>query len=148
MRLSVKKKWIVLSLRWIVGITFIVASIHKIEDPALFAKTIYGYGLFPHATINLIAIVLPFLELFTGILLLIGRCSGSAACIAGILYAGFSIAIAINIFRGHEFDCGCFSFHTEDSLFGKNFLLIRDVVMLIICAYLVRSGWEQKERTA
>jgi len=45
--------WLELFIRWLIGITFIYASYHKIVEPAHFAKIIYGYYLFPEFIINL-----------------------------------------------------------------------------------------------
>lgn len=140
------KRWIERLLRWIIGITFLAASFHKIADPAQFAKTIYGYGLIPYSTINILAIILPFLELVTGILLLIGKYSKAAETLATIMVGVFIVAISINLARGYEFDCGCFSFNTEGSLFGKNFLLIRDIILFAICMYLLCVGKDRKKR--
>ena len=64
--------WIELAARWILGLTFIYASAYKIVSPADFAKIVYGYGLFPAGLINLIAIIIPFLELVGGLALLLG----------------------------------------------------------------------------
>ena len=58
--------WIELAARWILGVIFIYASYHKILAPADFAKIVYGYALFPAALINLIAIIVPFMELVAG----------------------------------------------------------------------------------
>ena len=139
------KKWMERILRWIIGFTFIFASIHKITDPAQFAKIIYGYSLFPHDFINLIAITLPFIELITGGLLVCGKYKNAAAILAFAMMAAFIIIISINMIRGHDFDCGCFSFQTEESIFGKNFLLVRDIVLMIICFILIRIGNNSKK---
>ena len=56
-------QWLELATRLLLGVTFVYASYHKILAPAEFAKIVYGYGLFPHETINLIAIIIPFIEL-------------------------------------------------------------------------------------
>ena len=64
--------WIELAVRWILGVIFVYASYNKILAPAAFAKIIYGYDLFPAVFINLIAIIVPFLELFAGLALIIG----------------------------------------------------------------------------
>ena len=58
--------WVDLVLRWLLGGLFVLASAHKIMDPAAFAKIIYGYDLFPAVAINLIAIILPYIELTAG----------------------------------------------------------------------------------
>jgi putative oxidoreductase len=109
-RQSIKSNtWIELAARWILGLTFVYASYHKILSPADFAKIIYGYDLFPEITINLIAIVIPFLELVGGFALIIGVYPRSAAIIINGLLLAFITVSAINLIRGHEFNCGCFS---------------------------------------
>ena len=109
-RQSIKSNgWIELAARWILGLTFIYASFHKIVSPADFAKIVYGYNLFPEISINLIAIVIPFLELVIGLALIIGIYPRSAAIIISGLLLVFIAASAINLIRGHEFNCGCFS---------------------------------------
>lgn len=114
-----------LAARWILGIVFIYASIHKIINPASFAKIIYGYGLFPDFSINLIAIILPFAELFSGCFLILGIYPRSALLVVNLMLLAFIIAISINLIRGYEFDCGCFS--TGQATPAKE-LLIRDII--------------------
>jgi len=118
-----------LVIRWFIGITFIYASIHKISDPASFAKVIYGYGLFPAISINIIAIVLPFVELVSGIFLVSGIYPRSAALIVNFMLLSFIIAISINLLRGYEFDCGCFS---TGRVTPAKELLIRDIIYFIL----------------
>ena len=50
--------------RLLVGVVFVVASLYKIGDPGAFAKSIWYYHLVPGHFINLIAIVIPWLEVF------------------------------------------------------------------------------------
>ena len=99
-----------LMARWVLGAVFVYASFHKILDPEHFAKIIYGYYLFPDSSINLIAIILPYIELFAGAALILGIYPRSAALIINVMLLAFIAAISINLIRGHEFDCGCFSF--------------------------------------
>lgn len=101
--------WVELALRWLLGGIFVLASAHKIMDPAAFAKIIFGYDLFPAAAINLIAIILPYIELTAGLALITGVYPRAAAVILGGLLLGFILAIGINALRGHIFDCGCFA---------------------------------------
>jgi putative oxidoreductase len=121
--------WIEIAFRWILGMTFIYASYYKILSPAEFAKMVYGYNLFPEVLINLIAIVLPFVELFSGLSLLLGIYPRSAALIINGLLLAFIFILAINIIRGHEFDCGCFSAGKAGS---PEMMVARDVVYLIM----------------
>ena len=122
--------WVELAARWILGLTFIYASFHKILSPADFAKIIYGYDLFPAALINLMAITIPFVELMAGLALVLGIYPRSAALIIDVMLLGFIVALSINLARGHEFDCGCFSAaqagYTPSAwvLLGRDFLLL------------------------
>ncbi len=124
--------WLELALRWILGLVFIYSSYHKILEPAHFAKIIYGYYLFPDFSINLIAITVPFLELFAGIALVLGVYPRAAALIVlGMLFS-FIAAISINLVRGVEFDCGCFSFSETGYTSSARQLLIRDIMFFTI----------------
>ena len=123
--------WIELLARWVVGLLFIMASLHKILQPADFAQIVYSYQLFPAFSINLIAIFLPFVELVAGLALVFGIYPRAAAAIVNALLVAFMLIIAFNLVRGHEFDCGCFpTFITR--LFAESpiNMLIRNAVLL------------------
>ena len=124
--------WIELAVRWILGITFIYASFHKIIYPADFAKIVYGYDLFPEMFINLIAIVIPFLELVAGFALILGFYPRSAAIIINALLLAFITVLAINLIRGHEFDCGCFSAGQSGYTSSPEVTLVRDIIYFIL----------------
>jgi len=128
--------WLEWGLRVALGVTFIVASIHKIAEPAYFAKIIYGYYLFPGFLINLIAIILPYIELFAGLALVLGVFPRSAVLIVNVLLLFFILSLSVNLVRGHEFDCGCFSFTGSGISGSTEGLLVRDVVYLIGGLYL------------
>ena len=129
--------WIELAARWIIGLTFIYASLYKIISPADFAKIVYGYGLFPEVFINLIAIVIPFLELIAGLALIIGVYPRSAAMIINALLLAFVTVLAINLIRGHEFDCGCFSAGQSGYASSSEVTLVRDIIYLIFGMQIV-----------
>ncbi len=121
---------LVFIIKLVLGITFIYASWHKIEDPAGFARIIYGYGIFPGASINLMAMTLPFIELVAGFSLIMGVYPRSALLIINALLAGFILVIGFNLLRGHQFDCGCFSIPSQGHAASNIFLLVRDVFLL------------------
>jgi uncharacterized membrane protein YphA (DoxX/SURF4 family) len=118
------------------GVTFIVAAVNKIGDSGKFATIIYGYYLFPGWIINLSAIVLPFVELVAGVALVAGVYPRSALMIVNTLLFVFIGAIMINLVRGHQFDCGCFSLAASDTVESAVWLLVRDLGLLICGAYL------------
>ncbi len=133
-----------LSFRWLVGWVFIVSSINKIGAPADFAKIIYGYYLFPAATINLIAIILPFVELFTGLALIVGYLPRAAALIVSGMLIAFIVAVSINLARGHQFDCGCFSLSQSDLPSSARQVLIRDIFLLMLSLHVVFFRYNRK----
>lgn len=137
-RLSIKKNsWIELAARWILGLTFIYASYHKIISPADFANIVYGYDLFPAIFIDLIAIVIPFLELIAGFALIIGIYPRSAAIIINGLLLAFIIVLTINLIRDHAFDCGCFSNAQSGYTSSPRVTLLRDVIYFIFGLQIV-----------
>ena len=121
-----------LAARWILGITFIYASFHKIIAPADFAKILYGYDLFPGVLINLITVVLPFVELFSGLALILGIYPRSAALIVNGMLLSFIIALSINLVRGHEFDCGCFSSGQTGHTSSVELMLVQDIIYFVM----------------
>lgn len=124
--------WIELVIRWLFGITFIYASYHKIIEPAHFAKIIYGYYLFPEFLINLIAIILPYLEFVCGMALILGIYPRSALLILQSMLFSFIVALSINLLQDHDFDCGCFSFGEPGYGYSVLHLLVRDVIYFIL----------------
>ena len=96
-------------LRVALGAVFIVASLDKIQNPEAFAKTIANYRLLPYKFINGIAIGLPWIEVVTGTLLVLGIwIRAGTAIVWGLLFA-FSIAISQALARGLDISCGCFT---------------------------------------
>jgi uncharacterized membrane protein YphA (DoxX/SURF4 family) len=97
--------------RLAVGGLFVGACIAKIRDPVAFALAILRYRILPDAAVNAVAIVLPWLELTTGIALLAGRprARAAAAWIVLAMLVVFTLAISLNLVRGIEASCGCFS---------------------------------------
>jgi len=137
LHILLENNWAELVLRWAIGSIFVYASIHKIAEPAAFAKIIYGYYLFPDFSINLIAIILPFLEFYSGVFLLLGIYPRSASLVTSGLLFGFIIAISINLIRGHEFDCGCFSLGGTNHKEATLHLLIRDIFYFALSLYII-----------
>ena len=129
--------WIELAMRWILGLTFIYASFYKIISPEDFARIVYGYDLFPEIFINLIAIVLPFLELIAGAALIIGFYPRSAAIVINALLLAFIIVLTVNLIRGHEFDCGCFSAEQKGLTSTPSVTLVRDAICFIFGMQIV-----------
>lgn len=134
--------WIHWLLRLLLGLTFIWASLDKMVNPGDFARIIYGYGVFPGIGINVIAIVLPYVEFLAGTCLITGILPRSSLLIINGLLAAFIFLIGFNLFRGHAFDCGCFSVTDTQGTEAAWSLLVRDLLLLLAGGYL----WTQFKR--
>lgn len=101
-------KYLLLSIRLLLGFIFILAAITKVTDPLGFSQSIYNYKLMPDFTINFFAIAFPWIELVAGLLIIFGiSVKENAAILSGLLIV-FIIAIVISLSRGLNIDCGCF----------------------------------------
>ena len=121
--------------RIVLGVVFIYASYDKILHPAAFAKIIYNYQILPDELVNLSAIFLPWLELITGSLLIIGVWLPGSVFISNILLIIFFCALMYNKARGLDISCGCFSTGTDDG-FHSNFNILRDFGFIVISLFL------------
>lgn len=107
------RRYLVLAARVLLGLVFVYAAIHKIQYPPGFAKEIFAYKLVPGPLVNLMAIYLPWLELFAGLALLLGPGARAGGVVTGSLLIVFLGAIGSRFARGEwNFECGCFP-HTE-----------------------------------
>lgn len=122
--------------RWILGMVFVYASFHKILYPAAFAKAVYLYQILPDWMVNLAALVLPWLELFLGVLLIIGLWMPGTVIISSLLFIIFMGALSYNMARGLDISCGCFS--TSPTAGAADiWTVLRDGMFLTVSLYLL-----------
>ena len=115
---------------------FIYASLDKILHPAAFAEAVFNYQLLPSQLINLMALILPWLELILGVLLLSGIWLSGAVLGVNLLMIIFLGALVFNTARGLNISCGCFSTETTSS--GLSWwVVLRDVFFFGLSAYLL-----------
>ena len=127
----VTDKRIVLLFRLVLGATFIYASLDKIAHPEQFARIIYNYKILPPFLINIFAVTLPWVELVAGLFLILGIFTQSAAFLICFLLMVFVFAISINLFRGIDLNCGCFSTDPAGKKEGIS-LLFKDFLFLFM----------------
>jgi putative oxidoreductase len=93
--------------RLVLAGVFLAAAAPKLLDPAAFAEAIAKYQVFPDAAVNLIATVVPALELVGALALLTPWRRGGALLLVGLLL-GFTVLLAVSLARGLDLSCGCF----------------------------------------
>lgn len=127
-------EYFLLLARIFLAFIFIYAGTDKISDPAGFSQAIQNYRLFPVETINIFAIIIPWIELICGLLLLFGISVRENSLIISSLLLVFTLAVAISMIRGLNFDCGCFGKPSPIGWkkLGENFLMLVLGLLLII----------------
>jgi len=124
-------KYLVLVSRLALGFIFVYASTDKIAHPGEFAEMINNYRILPLFTVNIVAIILPWIELLCGLLLISGIFTRSSALLISGLLVVFTAAMLASVLRGLDISCGCFSVTAESSKVGLK-RLIEDIVMLVM----------------
>jgi uncharacterized membrane protein YphA (DoxX/SURF4 family) len=125
--------------RLILAAIFLLASVPKIIAPHEFAVAVFRYQLLPDAAINLMAIFLPWIELVAAIAILIPRTSAAAAAIFFGLLTVFTVAISIDLVRGIDISCGCFTLDTDAGPIGW-WEVVRDIGFLAVAGFVLWAG--------
>lgn len=97
------------SARVLLGALFIAASVDKIMHPGEFANIIHNYQILPDNLVNIVAIVLPWLEGLLGFAIMTDVMLPGATVLANLLLLTFFSALIFNLARGLNVHCGCFS---------------------------------------
>ena len=141
--------WLTIRVQIVLGLLFVAAGLPKVVDPPSFAHMIYNYRIVPASLVNLMALVMPWIELLSGMALILGLWRRSATALIAILLLVFIVAISINLARGNVIDCGCFDVQaagksTAQRLAAMKFDILRDLGMLVMAVQLW-SGIRRQE---
>lgn len=121
--------WMAFFFRVVLGGIFLYAGIVKSQDPEGFAQAIYNYRILPGWLINPVAILLPWVEIVMGAALFLGFWVPGASLLACGFLGAFALALCINLARGLDIDCGCFS--TVQSGSGNTtWYFLRDILLM------------------
>jgi uncharacterized membrane protein YphA (DoxX/SURF4 family) len=113
------------------GGVFIYASIDKIAYPKEFASIVMRYQILPEKLAIYFAFLLPWVELFLGIFVILGFFVRESAISLSFLVMIFIIAIVIRSLAGPIGNCGCFSITSSGTTQSIAFLIFRDVLFLV-----------------
>jgi len=128
--------WLALPARLYLGVVFIWACWHKIVDPGSFAVDVATYQLLPLPLINLLALVLPWVELVAGVLIIAGwRTRAAALLLAGMMLV-FMVGLGWALHQGLDMSCGCFAASGEADTISYRTML-RDLGWLLLALYVL-----------
>ncbi|MBK8946534.1 MAG: DoxX family membrane protein [Ignavibacteriae bacterium] len=89
------------------AVYFILSGLGKINNLDFFANSIENYKIFPTEIINILAIIIPWIEVISGALLLLGIYIRENSLIIASLLFVFTIAVISAVLRNLDIDCGC-----------------------------------------
>ena len=141
---------LLLGSRLLVGGTFLLASVPKIQSPGSFADAVRAFHLLPPSLVLPVAFLLPWLELLVAAYLITGFMTRIGALGAIVLLSMFLFALLDSIATGNTTHaCGCFGSagHVNpivSFLAGGDTVtswdVIRDVILAIVAAAVLRWG--------
>ena len=122
----------------LIGLVFVVTGCLKVLDPAGFAIDIQNYRLLPWSCGVVVALYLPWLEIFCGGALIFHIAYRGALCITIMLFATFVAAYGSTRPRGLDIACGCFGHRVHRGYWP---VLIVDSLLLAIVIWLLRADF-------
>jgi len=131
---------VVLVVRLAMAAVFIAAAIPKIQAPDLFAASVHPYEMLPAWGVNIMALILPWLELFIGVLMALGVWWRASAWWMVAMMVVFMGAFLIATARGLHIACGCFEVGTNAAPTPASWVVLRDGSFLIGAWIVARFG--------
>ena len=132
MQRIIDNDYLTMAVRLAVGAIFVSASVYKIMDPGSFARSIWYYHLMPGSLINLIALVLPWVELLAGLALIFGVLYRGAIVWVNVMTIAFMGALTLAVARGLDIECGCFKAAADTNGSALQPLLLDGALFLLI----------------
>jgi len=130
--------------RLLLGVIFVYASLDKIVHPQAFAQAVFNYQILPDISINLTALILPWLEFVLGCCLILNNWMPGTVLITTLLLVGFMTAISYNLSRGLDVGCCCFSSAPGEDAMSR-LTLVRDFLFLAMSILLFGLTFFQKK---
>jgi uncharacterized membrane protein YphA (DoxX/SURF4 family) len=126
-------------VRIALGIIFLWASVGKIRDPRAFAQILENYRILPAVLVNPVAVLLPWVEAICGLSLILGFFVRGSSLIVNLLMLSFITAFILNVFRGIDVSCGCFSVSVRQTS-ASLLVIMRDTLFLIAGIWVFYSS--------
>ena len=119
------------------GGMFVYAAWTKIQDPALFASSIESYRILPADLVGVVALVLPMVELLSGLALVFTKWSREAALLMLGMMLVFLFGLVQAAVRGLRISCGCFGADGDPGDTSLVWTIVRDLLLLVPIVWLV-----------
>jgi hypothetical protein len=125
-------------LTWVFGVIMLVAAIPHLSNPYYFLGSIYAYKLVTPSVGQLVAMILPMLQLIVAISLLAKIYDETSVFIAMILFAIFFVAQSFAYFGGLDISCGCFGPNHSNTVSIYSLSFVGFMLILSIICFTLR----------
>ena len=119
------------------------AAVGKLTEWDDFVKTISAYGIVYESTLPLVAAALIVAELIGSIGLILNKKAGIIWVV--VLLALFVVILGYGLWLGLDIDCGCLGVRARWLGNGLWFALIRNLILIGGCVFLLRYRSSRKE---
>jgi uncharacterized membrane protein YphA (DoxX/SURF4 family) len=118
---------------------WLLSGVPKALDPDQTYVAVRAYDVLPPLGVELVAAVLPWLEIALAVLLLLGFGTRAVAVVSAALLVVFMVGVTQAWVRGLSIDCGCFGGggQVEPGQIAYVQELVRDTGFLLLAAWLV-----------
>jgi uncharacterized membrane protein YphA (DoxX/SURF4 family) len=128
--------FVILSLRFFIGLFFVIGALRKVFHLVEFVRGVEAYQILPKGVLRLLALPIPFVEGGVGLMLLFGNATFLSGFMAFGLIMVFTVAVAINLRRGHLVQCNCYGLASTQTISTgtvvRNFLLMTCCLLLVV----------------
>ena len=124
-------------VRLILGLMFLVAGVMKITDPVGFFSDLLSYRVaFPEIFLRMVAVGLPWLEVITGLGLILNFWPETIRPIVAVPCLIFVLMLGQAVIRGIDLNCGCFGSGGRNWFERPDVALVRAGFLLAASLYL------------
>jgi len=102
------KTAVMLLVRLALGGVLFYAGFAKLRSGYQFAEAIANFQMLPAQPNQIMAVVLPWVEVAVGLLLVFGLWARAAGILAALMFSAFLVAVSVALVRGLDIECGCF----------------------------------------
>jgi len=129
-----------IGFRFVLGAVFLLAGLAKLPRPQEFEHVVRAYDVLPSSWAAPVARGLPAVEVAVGVLFFVGLGTRLAALVTMLTLSAFSVAVAINLARGRELDCGCFAVGAPQRITWT--LVARNAALIAMGAVVLANSTE------
>jgi hypothetical protein len=125
-------------LSWFFGAVLLVSGIPHWSNPYYFLGSVFGYSLVDPGVGQVVAMVLPTLQLILAVCLIGRICLDAAHLIVTVMFGCFVTVQGLAYFRGLEISCGCFGPCQETPIGLTSLLFVGALFVLSVARNGVR----------